>query len=57
MWRPPRRQQAGFEIRPLVLPTMVEDQADMKASLEISPTGSTRLTLDTAVAPCSTRHR
>jgi hypothetical protein len=37
---------------------LVADPTAMKAALEITPSGSMRLTLDTAVTPCPThRHR
>ena len=39
-------------LRLLAFMHLVEDPAEMRALLEISPTGSMRLTLDTAVAPC-----
>ncbi len=35
---------------------LVEDPTALKAALEITPSGSMRLTLDTAVTPCPT-HR
>jgi acyl-homoserine lactone synthase len=36
MWWLPRWQQAGFRVRPLGLPTMVEGQACIAAAIEIS---------------------
>jgi hypothetical protein len=43
-------------LRLLAFMHLVEHPASMKASLEISPSGSMRLILDTAVAPCPTHH-
>jgi|GEM_PF-3028986 len=44
-------------LRLLAFMHLVEDPAAMKAALEITPSGSMRLTLDTAVAPCpANRH-
>ena len=39
-------------LRLLAFLHLVEDPAGMKAALEITPSGSMRLTLDTAVTPC-----
>ncbi|MFC1455683.1 acyl-homoserine-lactone synthase [Microvirga arabica] len=36
MWWLPRWQQAGFEVRPLGLPTMIEDQPCIAAAIQIS---------------------
>ncbi|MEE1655706.1 acyl-homoserine-lactone synthase [Microvirga sp. CF3062] len=36
MWRLPRWQQAGFKVRPLGLPTMVEGQTCIAAAIQIS---------------------
>lgn len=44
-------------LRLLAFMHLVEDPAAMKAALEITPSGSMRLTLDTAVTPCpANRH-
>lgn len=39
-------------LRLLAFVHLLEDPAAMKAALEITPSGSMRLTLDTAVTPC-----
>ena len=39
-------------LRLLAFVHLVEDPAAMKAALEITPSGSMRLTLDTVVTPC-----
>ncbi len=36
MWWLPRWQQAGFKVRPLGLPSMIEGQACIAASIQIS---------------------
>jgi acyl-homoserine lactone synthase len=36
MWWLPRWQQVGFQVRPLGLPTMIEGQACIAASIKIS---------------------
>jgi hypothetical protein len=43
-------------LRLLAFMHLVEEPADMKAALEISPSGTMRLILDTAVTPCPTHH-
>ncbi|MEE1655705.1 hypothetical protein VB618_05815 [Microvirga sp. CF3062] len=43
-------------LRLLAFMHLVEDPAAMKAALEITPSGSMRLTLDAAVTPCPTHH-
>jgi hypothetical protein len=43
-------------LRLLAFVHLVEDPAAMKAALEITPSGSMRLTLDAAVTPCPTHH-
>ena len=44
-------------LRLLAFMHLVEDPAAMKAALEITPSGSMRLILDTAVTPCpANRH-
>jgi hypothetical protein len=43
-------------LRLLAFMHLVEDPAAMKAALEISPSGSMRLTLNTAVTPCPSHH-
>jgi hypothetical protein len=39
-------------LRLLAFMHLVEDPTTLKAALEITPSGSMRLTLDTAVTPC-----
>jgi len=43
-------------LRLLAFMHLVEDPAALKAALEITPSGSMRLTLDAAVTPCPTHH-
>jgi hypothetical protein len=43
-------------LRLLAFMHLVEDPSAMKAALEITPSGSMRLTLDTAVTPCPSHH-
>ena len=43
-------------LRLLAFMHLVEDPAAMKAALEITPSGSMRLTLDTTVTPCPNHH-
>ncbi|MGF9763549.1 hypothetical protein AAII07_51325 [Microvirga sp. 0TCS3.31] len=50
------RLQPIVRLRLLAFMNLVEDPAAMKATLEITPSGFMRLTLDTVVAPCPT-HR
>jgi hypothetical protein len=46
----------SVRLRLLAFLHLVEDPAGMKAVLEITPSGSMRLTLDAAVVPCPTHH-
>ena len=43
-------------LRLLAFMHLVEDPATLKAALEITPSGSMRLTLDAAVTPCPNHH-
>ncbi len=43
-------------LRLLAFMHLVEDPAALKAALEITPSGSMRLTLDAAVMPCPSHH-
>jgi hypothetical protein len=43
-------------LRLLAFMHLVEDPTAMKATLEITPSGSMRLILDTAVTPCPIHH-
>jgi hypothetical protein len=46
---------AVARLRLLAFFHLVEEPDTMKATLEVQPSGQLRLTLDTAVAPCSSR--
>ncbi|MCC2650604.1 MAG: hypothetical protein K0R61_2008 [Microvirga sp.] len=43
-------------LRLLAFVHLIEDPAAMKAALEVTPSGSMRLTLDAAITPCPDHH-